>query len=300
MIGEEQECELIINKIHTWGEHFNHNNVCRTYKENWLEIINEFDTVIVGDSLSLLEKRDVIYKAHMHSKKVIVLPSIYGIFAQGMILDYLDDIPVFRAPYLKPTAEQRMLKRAIDIIGSTIGLIILSPLMIITAVAICIDSPGSPIYKQKRIGQNEKEFVMYKFRSMCINAEKKTGAVLAAENDPRITNVGAFIRRTRLDELPQLINVLIGDMSLVGPRPERKVFVDKFKQEFPEYIYRHAIQPGITGMAQVYGKYNTTAYNKLVYDLMYIQKCNVFTDLSIIIQTIKVLFMKKSTEGVKG
>lgn len=299
LIGDKQECALIINKMHIWGEQFNHNNICRAYKEAWLDIINEFDTVIVGATLSLVEKRDVLYKAHMHGKRVIVLPSIYGIFAQGMIMDYLDDIPVFKAPYLKPTAEQRMLKRSMDIVGATIGLIVLAPIMIATAAAVFVNSPGNPIYKQRRIGQNEEEFVMYKFRSMCLNAEKKTGAVLATANDPRITKVGAFIRRTRLDELPQLLNVLMGDMSLVGPRPERKIFVEHFKQEFPEYVYRHSIQPGITGMAQVYGKYNTTAYNKLIYDLMYIQKCNVFTDLSIIIQTVKVLFMKKSTEGVQ-
>lgn len=300
LIGDKQECGLIIDKIHVWGEQFNHKNICCSYQESWTDIISDFDTVIVGDSLGLEEKRNVIYKAHKHGKRVIILPSIYGIFAQGMILDYLDDIPVFKSPYLKPTAEQRMLKRGLDILGATVGLIVLSPVMIATAAAIFVDSPGNPMYTQRRIGQNEKEFVMYKFRSMCLNAEKKTGAVLATVNDPRITKVGAFIRRTRIDELPQLLNVLMGDMSLVGPRPERKVFVEQFKQTFPEYGYRHAIKPGITGMAQVYGKYNTAAYNKLIYDLMYIQKCNVFTDLSIIIQTIKVLFMKKSTEGVSG
>ena len=121
---------------------------------------------------------------------------------------------------------------------------------------------------------------------------------MAGENDPRITKVGRFLRAVRLDELPQFINVLKGEMSVVGPRPERPFFVKRFQKETPEYAYRHNVKPGITGLAQVYGKYNTTAYDKLVYDLMYVQHCDLFTDLVIIIQTVRVLFQKGSTEGV--
>ena len=130
------------------------------------------------------------------------------------------------------------------------------------------------------------------------DAEAASGPVMAGENDPRITRVGRFLRATRLDELPQFINVLKGEMSVVGPRPERPFFVRRFKQEIQEYAYRHNVKPGITGLAQVYGKYNTTAYDKLIYDLMYVQHCDIFTDLVIIIQTVRVLFQKSSTEGV--
>ena len=138
----------------------------------------------------------------------------------------------------------------------------------------------------------------YKFRSMRQDAEALSGPVLAGEDDPRITRAGRVLRAMRLDELPQLINVLKGDMSIVGPRPERPFFVEQFKAEIPEYEYRHNVRPGITGMAQVNGKYNTTVYDKLVYDLMYVQKCDIFTDLVILVQTVRVLFIKSSTEGV--
>ena len=122
--------------------------------------------------------------------------------------------------------------------------------------------------------------------------------MLAQENDPRITRLGAFLRAVRLDELPQIWNVLVGDMSIVGPRPERPFFVEQFKQEIPEYVYRMNVKPGITGLAQVYGKYNTTAYDKLIYDLVYIQNAGIRMDLTIIIQTVRVLFQKSATEGV--
>ena len=132
---------------------------------------------------------------------------------------------------------------------------------------------------------------------MRIDAEKYSGPMLAQENDPRITKLGRFLRAVRLDELPQIWNVLVGDMSIVGPRPERPFFVEQYIREMPEYAYRHNVKPGITGLAQVYGKYNTTPFDKLVYDLMYIQRCNILTDLTIIIQTVKVLFTKSATEG---
>jgi lipopolysaccharide/colanic/teichoic acid biosynthesis glycosyltransferase len=133
---------------------------------------------------------------------------------------------------------------------------------------------------------------------MRVDAEKYTGPVLATADDPRITRVGRFIRATRIDELPQLVNVLIGDMSIVGPRPERPFFVEMLKKELPEYVQRSNVKPGITGMAQVYGKYNTTPYNKLVYDLTYIQQCNVITDLVLMLKTVRVLLSKSSTEGI--
>ena len=132
---------------------------------------------------------------------------------------------------------------------------------------------------------------------MRVDAEKYSGPQLATEDDPRITKVGKFIRATRLDELPQILNVLNGDMSLVGPRPERPYFVEQFKQENPEYAYRHNVKPGITGLAQVFAKYNTTPYDKLVYDLMYIENYSILEDFVIMIQTVKILVTKSATEG---
>ena len=192
------------------------------------------------------------------------------------------------------------IKRGIDIILSGMAIVILSPLLLFLCIAIKLDTPGPILFKQKRVGIHRSFFQIYKFRTMRVDAEKYSGPMLAQENDPRITRLGRFLRAVRLDELPQIWNVLNGDMSIVGPRPERPFFVEKFTAEMPEYAYRHNVKPGITGMAQVYGKYNTTAFDKLIYDLMYIQQCSILTDLSIIIQTVKVLFTQSATEGTKA
>mgnify|MGYP002613633182 FL=1 len=156
------------------------------------------------------------------------------------------------------------------------------------------------LYSQERVGLYGKTFFVHKFCSMKQDAEAKCGPVLAAEGDPRITKFGRFMRATRLDELPQLFNVLKGEMSIVGPRPERPFFVKQFIAQKPEYDYRHNVKPGITGLAQIAGKYNTSAYDKLIYDLLYIQDVSVKTDLMIMLQTFKVLLTKSSTEGVQG
>ena len=202
-------------------------------------------------------------------------------------------------------------RRAQDILLSSLALVALSPLLLVTYAAIWIDSPGaSPIFTQQRVGRNGKLFKMYKFRTMCPDAEQKLkdlmehnekdGPVFKMKNDPRITRVGKVLRMTSIDELPQLFNVLKGEMSIVGPRPERPFFVKQFIAQKPEYDYRHNVKPGITGLAQIAGKYNTSAYDKLIYDLLYIQDFSVKTDLMIMLQTFKVLLTKSSTEGVQG
>ena len=212
----------------------------------------------------------------------------------------VDDIPMQRVTRMLLTAEQRVLKRILDIAVAVTALIILSPVMLITAVMIKLDSKGPVLYSQERVGLYGKTFFVHKFRSMKQDAEAKCGSVLAAEGDPRITKFGRFMRATRLDELPQLFNVLKGEMSIVGPRPERPFFVKQFIAQKPEYDYRHNVKPGITGLAQIAGKYNTSAYDKLIYDLLYIQDFSVKTDLMIMLQTFKVLLTKSSTEGVQG
>ena len=202
-------------------------------------------------------------------------------------------------------------RRTQDVILSSLALVVLSPVMLATAIAIVVDDPSAgPVFSQERIGRNGKPFKFYKFRSMCPNAEAKLddlldqnemdGPVFKIKDDPRITRVGKFIRKTSIDELPQLFNVLKGEMSIVGPRPERPFFVKQFIAQKPEYDYRHNVKPGITGLAQIAGKYNTSAYDKLIYDLLYIQDVSVKTDLMIMLQTFKVLLTKSSTEGVQG
>ncbi len=183
-------------------------------------------------------------------------------------------------------------KRIIDVIVSLIGLILATPLALITALAIRLESPGPIFYRQERVGQNERHFTLIKFRSMADNAEAQVGPVWAVENDPRLTRVGAVIRKLRIDEIPQMIAVLKGEMSFVGPRPERPFFVERLKQNIPYYDLRHSVKPGITGWAQIsyrYGDNEQDAVEKLQYDLYYIKHMSPIFDLQIIFESFKVI-----------
>jgi lipopolysaccharide/colanic/teichoic acid biosynthesis glycosyltransferase len=170
---------------------------------------------------------------------------------------------------------------------------------LILAALIKLDG-GKVFYVQERLTEGGKVFKMIKFRTMIPDAEKISGPVLAEHNDPRITSIGRFMRAVRFDELPQLLNILKGEMSIVGPRPERLYFTEQFVKDMPEYKYRLKVKAGLTGLAQVEGKYNTSAEDKLRYDLIYINNFSIWNDIVIILQTIKILFMKSSTEGVKN
>lgn len=263
-------------------------------------INNNIDWVVIGESLSITQRENILKFAKAKQKMIILVPTLYEIFCRQMYLWQIDDLPTQRVSRMLLTLEQRVLKRCLDVVVALAATIILLPVMIITAVAVKLDSPGPALYAQVRVGRNGKLFKVHKFRSMRQDAEAKSGPVLASENDPRITRLGRFIRATRLDELPQLFDVLAGNMSIVGPRPERPFFVEQFIAEKPEYAYRHNVKPGITGLAQIAGKYNTTAYDKLVYDLIYIQNFSVINDLTLMLQTFKVLITKSSTEGVQN
>jgi len=186
-----------------------------------------------------------------------------------------------------------IIKRLLDIGISLFGLILTLPIMLIVAITIKIETPGPIIFKQSRLGLAGEEFTIYKFRSMIENAEAKTGPVWAQKNDPRITKVGHFIRKKRIDELPQLVNVLKGEMSLVGPRPEREIFIKKFSNEHPSFKNRLLIKPGITGLAQVTGGYELTPRQKARLDLFYIQKQGLILDIKILLKTILVVILGK-------
>ena len=189
-------------------------------------------------------------------------------------------------------------KRIIDVTLSVLALIVLSWLYLITALLIKLTSKGPVLFKQDRIGKDGKVFKILKFRSMKVDAEKDGVARLAAENDSRITPVGKFIRSCRLDELPQFFNILAGDMSIVGPRPERPEIAEQYEEEMPAFSLRLQVKAGLTGFAQVYGKYNTTPYDKLQMDLMYVNKMSVTEDLRLIFATMRAIFMPESTEGI--
>lgn len=180
-------------------------------------------------------------------------------------------------------------KRIFDIIASCIGLLIGTPILVIFGIAIICEDGGPIFYKQERLGLYGKKFFVYKLRSMRIDAEKIGGAQWAQKNDPRITKVGKIIRKTRIDEIPQLINILSGDMSLIGPRPERPELTYKFEEEIPGFIDRLSVKPGLTGWAQVNGGYEISPQEKLTLDLEYIRNKSIIMDLKIILKTIKVV-----------
>ena len=300
LMGSEEECNHVLRRL-TMQPQLNMQlkYICTDMeKGNWRKALGQVDSAIVCPEMRHRYKVQIINYCHEIGKEVLLIPNTYEVFCAGAVLDKIDDIPVFRPQSLYPSLEVRTLKRMLDITVAGVGFILAMPFMLVVAAAIKLCDNGPVIYSQTRTGRYGKEFRVYKFRTMKVDAEKYTGPMLARLNDPRITKLGKILRSLRLDELPQIWNVIIGDMSIVGPRPERPFFVEQFTRETPEYAYRHNVKPGITGMAQVYGKYNTTAFDKLVYDLMYIEKCNILTDLAIIIQTGKVLFTKSATEGL--
>lgn len=180
--------------------------------------------------------------------------------------------------------------RILDILASGIGLVIGFPIVIIISIFIKLEDGGPALYKQKRLGKNRKEFYIYKLRSMTINAEKNGMAQWAIKNDPRVTKIGTFIRKTRIDEIPQLFNILKGDMSLIGPRPERPELASEFEKEIPGFMNRLLVKPGLTGLAQVNGGYDITPKEKLVWDLKYIENKSILMDMKILLKTVKVVF----------
>lgn len=262
------------------------------------KMIQNYDAVLINDVPS--ETRNKILKeCFAQSKRVYFTPKISDILIRNSAELNLFDTPLYYCRNLGLSAGQRFIKRSGDIIISLMGIILTSPIMLITAIAIHSYDKGPVLYRQIRCTKDGKEFYVLKFRSMIMDAEADGKARLATENDNRITPVGKFIRTTRIDELPQFFNILKGDMSIVGPRPERPEINEEYCKEVPEFAYRLRVKAGLTGYAQVYGKYNTTSYDKLKLDMIYVQKCSVLLDIQLILLTIRVIFTKESTEGLE-
>ena len=208
-------------------------------------------------------------------------------------------LPMLQVGRYNPAPEYLLVKRVVDVIISLVALVVLSPIFLVTAIAIKATDHGPVFYKQTRLTKDGKEFGILKFRSMRVDAEKDGVARLSTgENDDRITPVGKVIRACRIDELPQLLNILSGEMTLVGPRAERPEIARQYCEKMPEFSLRLQAKAGLTGYAQVYGKYNTTPYDKLVMDLMYIAHPSIVEDFKIMFATVKILFVPESTEGV--
>ncbi|GMN90251.1 hypothetical protein fsci_17390 [Francisella sciaenopsi] len=256
------------------------------------EIIKSYTKVFVSDkALKLLDDNDLSLLSQCNVEMVII-PRKYEISVWGAVLVPLGDSLAMSIKNFGLSYEAKIIKRIFDIVFSLAVISLTVPIMLITALAIYIEDKSSPFFVQERVTRNGKKFKLIKFRSMKVDAETQTGAIWASNSDYRITKVGKIIRPIWLDELPQFFNVLKGDMSIVGPRPERQELIDQFTKETPEFLYRTKVKAGITGYAQVLTSYATLPENKLKLDLVYIRRWSFVFDLLIIIETVRVIFMK--------
>lgn len=264
-------------------------------------------------NLAMLDGVSTVFMSgiHSHDRNVIlkycvennigtfVIPRIGDTIMSGAYPMHMFHLPMLKVGRYHPQPEYLFIKRLLDIVISAVALVVLSPIFLVTAIAIKATDHGPVFYKQIRLTKDGKEFGILKFRSMRVDAEKDGVARLSSgDHDDRITPVGKVIRACRIDELPQLLNILRGELSIVGPRPERPEIAAQYCEEMPEFSLRLQAKAGLTGYAQIYGKYNTTPYDKLVMDLMYIAHPSIVEDLKIMFATVKILFMPESTEGV--
>ena len=262
--------------------------------------LNDLDAVFLCGVHSH-ERNQILKYCVAHGFDTYVIPRIGDVIMNGAKRMHMFHQPVLCVKRYSPAPEYLLCKRAFDIVFSAIVILITSPLMLGVAIAVKAQDGGPVFYRQKRLTKNGRTFDILKFRSMRTDAEKDGVARLSTgENDDRITPVGRVIRACRLDELPQLFNILGGSMSVVGPRPERPEIARQYESEIPEFSLRLQAKAGLTGYAQVYGKYNSTPYDKLQMDLMYIANLSIVEDLKIIFATIRILFMSESTEGVEA
>lgn len=261
-----------------------------------LEKIKEYDTIIIGDIPSH-ERNQFLKFCYWHEIRCYSIPKISDIIITGSDrIDLFDSILMLNRNNGLSIGE-RFFKRLMDIVISLAACMILSPIMLVIMIAIKAYDHGPIFYTQERITKDGKPFQILKFRSMIVESEEE-GARLARANDDRITPVGHIIRRTHFDELPQLFNILKGEMSVVGPRPERREIFEQYEKSIPEFKFRLKMKAGLTGYAQVYGQYNTVPYDKLKLDLTYIEKYSFWLDIKLCFLTVKILFQKEKSEGV--
>lgn len=312
MINHYRKIFPPLQVVEIYGEHVNHlyekvNGVpykyhvgkMLSYKENETvlrEAMEGSDAVLVND-LPAEEKNRILKLCFEMDKRAYFVPKLSDVIVKGSEELNLFDTPLFLSRNHGIPLMERAIKRLFDVVLSVLALVVLSPVFLITALAIKVEDGGAVFYRQERCTFDGKRFWILKFRSMIEDAEKDGKPHPAGEHDDRITRVGRIIRACRVDELPQLLNIIKGEMSIVGPRPERVEHVEKYTQEIPEFVFRLKVKAGLTGMAQVYGKYNTTALDKLKFDMIYITNFSILLDLQIIFETVKILFQKESTEG---
>lgn len=301
LISGERPIEDILNKFASRKDKY---NIVRCMSEDeglavlQKEIMKGYDGVVLWD-IDTGNRNKLLKFCYSKDKRVYLMPKISDIMIQGSEQLHLFDTPIMFMREYSMSIEQRFIKRTIDIVCALILIILSSPFMIITAILVKCYDGGPVLYKQVRCTRDMKEFKILKFRSMRTDAEKDGVARLASKNDSRITPIGKFIRKVRLDELPQLFNILKGEMSFIGPRPERPEIIKQYQEDMPEFTFRTKVKAGLAGYAQVYGKYNTTPYDKLKLDLYYIENYSVWLDLKLMLLTFKILFVPDSTEGIE-
>ncbi len=266
--------------------------------EHLSEIIDRegIDEVIIAlPGASHEELMDIISRCHRERVSIKVFPDVFQIIASEVSIGHLDGLPLLTVRDVALRGWKLTLKRIVDVVVSVVVLVLFSPLMLLIALAIKLDSEGPVLYTQERMGLDAKPFKILKFRTMRVDAEVETGPVWATRDDPRRTRVGAFLRRFSLDELPQFINVLLGEMSVVGPRPERPVFVEQFRQSIPRYMDRHREKAGITGWAQVNGlRGDTSIWERTKYDIWYIENWSLWLDFRIMLRTLLQVFRDRN------
>ena len=262
-----------------------------------IEKINKYNTVLISDVISPM--RDEIMK-YCFNESVIcyIMPDISDIMMMGAEKIQISDTTMLMLRNQGLSAGQRCIKRIFDIVVGVIAVIVASPVMLVIAIAIKAYDGGPVFFTQSRLTRDGQIFKIYKFRSMRVQKADEKNCI-TRKNDDRITPVGHIIRKLHLDELPQIINIIKGDMSWVGPRPEWTATTEQYAQNLPEFLLRLKVKAGLTGYAQIYGKYNTTPYDKLMLDLTYIEKYSFLLDLKLMILTLKVLFEKENTEGIE-
>lgn len=261
------------------------------------ESLNGYNAVVIWD-IDVATRNEIMKFCYGKNIRVYIMPHISDVILKGSDMLNLFDTPIFLTREYVLTMDQRFFKRMIDLVCAVILAIVTSPIMLVTAIIVKLYDGGPVLYKQVRVTRDDKEFKIMKFRSMRVDAEKDGVARLASKNDDRITPIGKFIRKVRIDELPQLFNIIKGDMSFIGPRPERPEIIKKYLEEMPEFAFRTKVKAGLAGYAQVYGKYNTTPYDKLKLDLTYIENYSLWLDIKLMLLTLKILFSAESTEGV--
>lgn len=265
--------------------------------KTYLKHMEKVDKIFISDTIEGRLKDEIITYCVSLDKSLYIVPKTFEIAILNSDIMQFSDLPTFKINTLHLSQEKMLIKRVFDIVISALGLVILSPVILLVALVIYFKEGRPVFFKQRRATLDNRPFDLIKFRSMVVNAEEETGAIWAQDNDPRVTKLGRFLRRFWIDEIPQLFNVLKGDMSLVGPRPERPVFIEKFSEDIPDFSYRLTVKAGVTGLAQVMGKYSTTPQNKIKYDLMYIRNAGLLFDLKIIVETIKKIILGSLKRG---